>query len=157
MFLNLIINAIIWIAICKMSFICAKFTTIAQYGWFQDAFFELEKRVRYCRFKRYREKLAQMVLNFSYSKAFYCVPCHVFWLSLIALFFAFRIESNIYAFAIAFVFAFFNYLIALGLEEKPKPALDIEALKNELWVNSRSQYGNYDNDLCLKTKPKNNS
>jgi len=113
MFLNLILNAIIWIAICKMSFICAKFTTIAQYSWFQDAFFALENFAKY---KLKREALAQMVLNFSYSKAFYCRPCHVFWLSLVALFFAFRIESNIYAFAFAFIFAFFNYLMTLGLD-----------------------------------------
>lgn len=87
MFLNLIINAIIWIAICKMSFICAKFTTIAQYGWFQDAFFALENFAQY-RLKR--EKLAQMVLNFSYSKAFYCRPCHSFWISLHLIYFWFR-------------------------------------------------------------------
>lgn len=155
MFLNLILNAIIWIAICKMSFICAKFTTIAQYGWFQDAFFALENFVKY---KLKREKLAQIVLNFSYSKIFYCRPCHSFWLSWVALFFALRIESNVFAIVFAFIFAFFNYLMALGLEEKHKAALDVEVLKNEPWSNGdRCLYGNYENDLCLKTKPKSKS
>jgi len=113
---TILINAIIWLIICKISFFCSKFTTIAQYDWFQDAFFELEKKVRYCRFKRYREKLAQIVLNFSYSKAFSCRPCHAFWLSLGMFYFAFRIESSIYAFIVAFILALFTYLMAKGLE-----------------------------------------
>lgn len=113
MFLTILLNAIIWVAICKMSFFCSKFTTIAKYNWFADAEFAIEN---FAKHKLKSEKLAQMVLNLSYSKAFYCRPCHVFWLSLGMFYFAFRIESSIYAFIVAFILALFTYLMAKGLE-----------------------------------------
>lgn len=141
MFLTILINAIIWVIICKMSFFCSKFTTIAQYNWFQDGAFALESFVQY---KLKSKKLANWVLNLSYSRAFYCRPCHCFWLSFVSLFFALRIESTIYALICAFILGLITYLMAKGLEEKPKKEIDDEALKNEPWTNSRSQYGNYE-------------
>jgi hypothetical protein len=113
MFLITLLNTIIWFIICKMSFFCSKFTTIAQYNWFADAEFAIEN---FAKHKLKSEKLAQMVLNLSYSKAFYCRPCHVFWLSLGMFYFAFLIESSIYAFIVAFILALFTYLMAKGLE-----------------------------------------
>jgi hypothetical protein len=113
MFLTILLNAIIWVAICKMSFFCSKFTTIAQYNWFYDAEFAIENFAKY---KLKSEKLAQMVLNLSYSKAFSCRPCHCFWLSFGMFYFAFRIESGIYAFIVAFILALFTYLMAKGLD-----------------------------------------
>jgi hypothetical protein len=141
MFITILLNAIIWVAFCKMSFFCSKFTTIAQYEWFQDASFWLEE---FAQNKLKSKKLAKWVLNLSYSKAFICRPCHCFWLSWIALYFALRIESSVYAFGISFILALMTHFMAKGLEEKPKQRYINEDFKNAPWTNGRSQYGGYD-------------
>jgi len=130
MLLTILINAIIWVVICKMSFFCSKFTTIAQYNWFADAAFAIEN---FAKHKLKSDKLAQMVLNLSYTKAFYCRPCHAFWLSFVMFYFSFRIESSVYAFIVAFILALFTYLMANGLDvkEQNKGAVTGNALPNQ--------------------------
>jgi len=151
MFQAILINAIIWVAICKMSFFCSKFTTMAQYNWFHDVEFAIEN---FAKHKLKSDKLTQMVLNLSYSKAFYCRPCHAFWLSLGMFYFAFRIESSFYAFFVAFILALFTYLMANGLDKVKAVKTTIEQCEAVPWINSRSQFGGYDG-AKQKTNDKN--
>jgi restriction endonuclease S subunit len=124
-----------------MSFFCSKFTTIAQYEWFQDVAFKLEDFAEY---KVKSEKLANWVFNLSYSKAFSCRPCHCFWISWISLYFALQIESSIYALIFSFVSAIIIYFMAKGLGESKIKMPTIQECKELPWINSRSQYGSYD-------------
>jgi hypothetical protein len=144
MFQTILLNAIIWLIICKMSFFCSKFTTIDKFAWFQNAVFALENFAEY---KLKSEKLAKWVLNRSYSKVFSCRTCHCFWISVHLFFLWFKLASvqflPIYIVYIS-ALSYINYLMLKGLEPKKRAEIDNETLKNMPWTNSRSQYGNYE-------------
>jgi len=97
--------AIIWLIIGEISFFCSKFTTIARYDWFSNFFYNLE----FIAHKRLNApKLGSWILNFSYSKIFYCQPCHSFWISLTMFYFVFIQIHTLY---ITLTLAFFSALM----------------------------------------------
>jgi hypothetical protein len=140
MFLQILLNAIFCVFICKISFFCSKFTTIAKYSWFQNGVFALEKFAK----KRISQKAAQFILNRSYSKAFYCRSCHCFWISLGLLFVLFRYQCFYYTFTMSFLLSLVAYLMANGLDEQ-----HLEGMKGDL-LNTRNVGANYDKNYVEK-------
>jgi hypothetical protein len=76
-FFSFISLFIFWVVTSELSYFLSKFTTVGNSSKFGDLVFWIEDIVK---FKFKKPKLANWILNASYSKAFVCYPCHSFWI-----------------------------------------------------------------------------
>ena len=91
---------LVFVPFAEFFYSLAKITTLGRYyrfGIMIDWLFE----------KIQNEKIANFVFNLSFNKAFICVPCHCFWLSLL---FFLNLFNPIFALFFALLFYVYAYI-----------------------------------------------